>query len=71
MKTLIKEIFQGKFKKQVENITNLINGNFKLTMQEIHGLKKGNQWPKKKTWVYTKQLSGKGWQRSKKGKATE
>ena len=32
-----------KFKKQVENITNLINGNFTLTMQEINGLKKGNQ----------------------------
>ena len=43
MKTLIKEIFQGKFKKQVENITNLINGNFKLTMQEIQKKKKGNQ----------------------------
>ena len=39
MKTLIKEIFQEEFKKQVENITNLISGNFKLTMQEIHGLK--------------------------------
>ena len=39
MRTLIKEIFQEKFKKQVENITNLISGNFKLTMQEIHSLK--------------------------------
>ena len=39
MKTLIKEIFQEEFKKQAENITNLISGNFKLTMQEIHGLK--------------------------------
>ena len=39
MKTLIKEIFQEEFKKQAENTTNLINGNFKLTMQEIHGLK--------------------------------
>ena len=38
MKTLIKEIFQEEFKKQAENITNLISGNFKLTMQEIHGL---------------------------------
>ena len=38
MKTLIKEIFQEKFKKQVENITNLISGKFKLTMQEIHEL---------------------------------
>ena len=38
MKTLIKEIFQEEFKKQAENITNLIGGNFKLTMQEIHGL---------------------------------
>ena len=39
MKTLIKEIFQEEFKKQAENITNLISGNFKLTMQEIYGLK--------------------------------
>ena len=39
MKTLIKEIFQEEFKKQAENKTNLINGNFKLTMQVIHGLK--------------------------------
>ena len=39
MRTLIKEIFQEKFKKQAENITNLISGNFKLTMQEIHWLK--------------------------------
>ena len=39
MKTLIKEIFQEEFKKQAENKTNLISGNFKLTMQEIHGLK--------------------------------
>ena len=39
MKNLIKEIFQEKFKKQSENITDLIRGNFKLTMQEIHGLK--------------------------------
>ena len=39
MKTLIKEIFQEELKKQAENITNLISGNFKLTMQEIHGLK--------------------------------
>ena len=38
-KTLIKEIFQEELKKQAENITNLISGNFKLTMQEIHGLK--------------------------------
>ena len=38
-KTLIKKIFQKEFKKQVENITNLISGNFKLTMQEIHGWK--------------------------------
>ena len=29
----------GGFKKKAENITNLISGNFKLTMQEIHGLK--------------------------------
>ena len=39
MKTLIREIFQEEFKKQAENITNLISGNFKLTMLEIHGLK--------------------------------
>ena len=36
MKTLIKEMFQEEFKKQAENMTNLISGNFKLTMQEIH-----------------------------------
>ena len=35
MKTLIKEIFQEKFKKQAENITNLISGNFKLKIQEM------------------------------------
>lgn len=39
MKALIKEIFQKEFKTQEENITNLIRGNFKLTMQEIYGLK--------------------------------
>ena len=39
MKTLIKEIFQEEFKKQAEKITNLISGNFKLTMQKQHGLK--------------------------------
>ena len=39
MKPLIKKIFQEESKKQAENITNLISGNFKLTMQEIHGLK--------------------------------
>ena len=39
MKTLRKEIFQEEFKKQAENITNLISGNFKLMMQEIHELK--------------------------------
>ena len=39
METLIKKIFQEEFKKQAENITNLIRGNFTLTMQEIHGLK--------------------------------
>ena len=38
-KTLIKEIFQEEFKKQAENITNLISGNLKLAMQEIHWLK--------------------------------
>ena len=39
IKTLIKEIIQEEFKKQAENKANLINGNFKLTMQVIHGLK--------------------------------
>ena len=39
MKTLIKEIFQEEFKKQAKKITNLISSNFKLTMEEIHGLK--------------------------------
>ena len=39
MKTLIKEIFQEEFKRQAENKTNLISGNFKLTMQELHGFK--------------------------------
>ena len=39
MKNLIKEIFQEEFNIQAENITNLISGNFKLTMQEIHELK--------------------------------
>ena len=41
MKTLIKEIFQEEFAKQVENIITLIriSGNFKLMMQEIHELK--------------------------------
>ena len=39
MKGLIKKIFQEEFKKQAENITNLISGNFKQTMQKIHGLK--------------------------------
>ena len=38
MKTLTEEIFQGEFKNQEENITNLISGNFKLTMQEIRRL---------------------------------
>ena len=38
MKTLIKEIFQEEFKKQAENITNLVSCNFKLTTQEIYGL---------------------------------
>ena len=39
IKTLGKEVFQEEFKKQAENITNLISGNFKMTMQEIHALK--------------------------------
>ena len=41
IKTLGKEVFQEEFKKQAENITNLISGNFKMTMQEIHALKNG------------------------------
>ena len=40
IKTLIKEIFHEEFKKQAENITNLVSSNFRPTMQEIHGLKK-------------------------------
>ena len=39
MKGLIKKMFQEEFKKQAENITNLISGNFKQTIQKIHGLK--------------------------------
>ena len=39
IKTLIKDIFQEEFRKQAENITNLIVGNFKLRMQKIHELK--------------------------------
>ena len=39
IKTLGKEVFQEEFKKQAENIANLISGNFKMTMQEIHALK--------------------------------
>ena len=39
IKTLGKEVFQEEFKKQAENISNLISGNFKMTMQEIHALK--------------------------------
>ena len=38
MKTLIKNMFQEEFKKYAENITNSIGGNFRLTMQEIHGM---------------------------------
>ena len=37
--TFNKKDISGGTKKQAENITNLISGNFKLTMQEIHGLK--------------------------------
>ena len=39
IKTLGKEVFHEEFKKQAENIANLISGNFKMTMQEIHALK--------------------------------
>ena len=41
-KTLIKEIFQEKFKKQAENITNWISGNFQLMMQKNIWLEKLN-----------------------------
>ena len=39
MKTSIKVIFQEEFKKQVQNITILISGHFKLTAEEIYELK--------------------------------
>ena len=39
IKTLIKEIFQEEFKKEAENITNVISRSLKLTMQEKHALK--------------------------------
>ena len=39
IKTLIKEIFQEEFKKETENITNVISRSLKLTMQEKHALK--------------------------------
>ena len=39
MKTSIKVIFQEEFKKQVQNITILISGHFKLTIEEIYELK--------------------------------
>ena len=39
IKTLIKEIFQEEFKKEAENITNVISRSLKRTMQEIHALK--------------------------------
>ena len=55
MKNLIKDIFQEEFKKQSEDITNLIRGNFKLTMQEIHGLKNEID-DLGKSLVYAKQL---------------
>ena len=60
MKPLIKKIFQEESKKQAENITNLISGNFKLTMQEIHGLKNEINDHLRKSRVYAKQLRGKG-----------
>ena len=39
MRTIIKVIFQEKFKKQVGSKTNLISGSSQLTMQKVHGLK--------------------------------
>ena len=66
MKTLIKEIFQEKFKKQAENITNWISGNFQLMMQKNIWVEKLNYWPEKIPWVYAKWLRGKGWQLGKK-----
>ena len=52
MKTLIKEIFQEKFNKQAENITHLISGNFKLTMQEMG--RKMKSMTKEKTLILCK-----------------
>ena len=37
---LIKEVFKWEFKKQEENITNIISSNFRLTMKEIESLKR-------------------------------
>ena len=39
----LKEVFQEKFKKQAEDITNLISGNFNLIMQENTWVEKLNQ----------------------------
>ena len=39
----LKEVFQEKFKKQAEDITNLISGNFNLMMQENTWVEKLNQ----------------------------
>ena len=36
---LMKEIFQKEFKKQEQNILNIISGNFGITMNEIKNLK--------------------------------
>ena len=36
---LMKEIFQEEFKKQEQNILNIISGNFEITMNEIKNLK--------------------------------
>ena len=58
MKTLIREIFQEEFKKQAENITNLISGNFKLTMLQIHGLE--NKINDLRTTIEFEELRGKG-----------
>ena len=39
LKTLIKKIFAKELQKQEKNITNIICGNFEITMKEIKDLK--------------------------------
>ena len=38
----MKQIFQEEFKKQEQNILNIISGNFEITMNEIKTFKAGN-----------------------------